>query len=93
MEKKLVRNGINNLKEFGYPHVNESNIFTDIVYSQFFLSMLRETKIEGGTNQDIVNACDSLIAKINSVTEPTNAKPQAKQKKAKKVKMYEDDGE
>jgi RimJ/RimL family protein N-acetyltransferase len=40
----LIKNGINNLKEFGYPDVTPENLLTDMVYSNFFLKMLREIK-------------------------------------------------
>ena len=44
IKEKLIKNGIRNLKEFGYPEVNEQNILTDEVYSQFFLRMLEDNK-------------------------------------------------
>ena len=40
MEEKLIENGIKNLNEFGYDKVDKDNIFTDLVYSQFFKKML-----------------------------------------------------
>ena len=36
IKKKLLKAGVKNLKEFGYPSVNEENILTDIVYGGFF---------------------------------------------------------
>lgn len=41
--QKIIRAGIRNLKEFGYPDVDEKNILTDRIYSAFFLSMLEES--------------------------------------------------
>lgn len=42
IREKVIAAGVKNLKEFGYPDVNEHNILTDEVYSQFFESMLRD---------------------------------------------------
>ena len=47
LDKKIVREsliaaGVKNLKEFGYPSVDEKNIFTDTVYVLMFQSMLRD---------------------------------------------------
>jgi hypothetical protein len=42
LRTKIIENGIKNLNEFGYPEVNKEDILTDIVYSQFFKSMLEE---------------------------------------------------
>lgn len=40
----LLRAGVSNLKEFGYPSVDEYNIITDLVFSRFFDRMLEEHK-------------------------------------------------
>lgn len=42
IREKLIKAGVRNLKEFGYEHVDDKNILTDVVYSQFFLSMLKD---------------------------------------------------
>lgn len=42
IQKKLIKNGVANLKEFGYAHATEENILTDEVYSMFFKSMLND---------------------------------------------------
>ena len=42
MKEKLIKNGVKNLKEFGYLEVTEENILTDMVYAQFFKNMLEE---------------------------------------------------
>lgn len=42
IREKLIDAGVKNLKEFGYEHVDKNNILVDIVYSQFFLSMLKD---------------------------------------------------
>lgn len=40
----LINAGIRNLKEFGYEAVDKENIITDVIYSGFFESMLKEQK-------------------------------------------------
>lgn len=42
IRKSLIAAGVKNLKKFGYPGVNETNILTDYLYKKFFLSMLKE---------------------------------------------------
>lgn len=61
MEQALINAGVRNLKEYGYPEVNETNILTDPIYSSFFRSMLRDNK---GHGAEIDKAIDSLLAKI-----------------------------
>lgn len=61
MEKTLIAAGIRNLKEYGYPDVNEMNILTDPIYSAFFRSMLRDNK---GHSAEVDKAIDSLLAQI-----------------------------
>lgn len=63
MEKTLVAAGVRNLKEFGYPNVNESNIMTDPIYSAFFRSMLQDNK---GHGSEVDEAIDSLLAKLDA---------------------------
>lgn len=38
----LIRSGVRNLKEFGYPGCDEENILTDMIYSAFFDRMLAD---------------------------------------------------
>ena len=52
IKTKLISAGVNNLKQFGYPEVNSINILTDVVYSQFFQSMLEDNKGKGGKEVD-----------------------------------------
>jgi hypothetical protein len=47
IQKKLISAGVKNLREFGYPDCNETNILTDKIYSCFFLSRLEENKGHG----------------------------------------------
>lgn len=61
LRDKLIANGIRNLKEYGYPSVDASNILTDHIYSQFFKSML-EDNLGKGADKDI----KALLAEIEA---------------------------
>jgi len=50
----LIKAGMKNLKEFGYPEVNSDNILTDEVYSEFFKSMLKDNLGLAGKSVDEV---------------------------------------
>lgn len=39
---QIVQDCINNIKEFGYPYVDNKNIFTDDIYSRFFKRILED---------------------------------------------------
>ena len=58
----LIEGGIKNLKEYGYPAVNEENILTDVIYSGFFKSMLDDNK---GFSAAVDAAINNLIAEID----------------------------
>lgn len=60
---QLLKAGVKNLKEFGYPAVDEKNILTDIVYSQFFKGMLEDTIEEVGAG-GVVDAAEALLKEI-----------------------------
>lgn len=62
IEAKLIEAGVKNLRQFGYPNCDKSNILTDEIYRAFFLSMLEDNKGKAGCLAD--KAIDSLIAKI-----------------------------
>ena len=66
IEQKIIEKGIKNLKEFGYPNVDKDNIFTDLIFSQMFKSMLEDNK---GHRDDIDIAIDKLLDKINTDSE------------------------
>lgn len=80
VKRKLLAGGIRQLKEFGYPDVNESNILTDYIYSAFFRSMLAETRDDP--------ACPPvalpIIAELIAVCDATKAAgiPEPKKKAA-----------
>lgn len=52
---KIKENGVKNLKEFGYPHVNPENITKDVVYSGFFKSMLIENLGDNSSVDEVIN--------------------------------------
>lgn len=62
LKQKLIEAGIKNLKEFGYPGVNEENILTDYVYSAFFKPMLEEDS--NRVTKQLRQVCDELLTVI-----------------------------
>lgn len=42
IRNSLIKAGVKNLKEYGYPEVDEKNILTDDIYKSFFASMLND---------------------------------------------------
>lgn len=61
LRKRIISNGVKNLKEFGYHYVNEENILTDKVYSKFFKNMLIENK---GHSKMIDETIDKISKEI-----------------------------
>lgn len=70
---KLIKAGVQNLKEFGYPHVDVENILTDQIYAGFFISMLKENL---GHSKAIDTEINKLLAEIDkqSVDEKKESK-------------------
>jgi hypothetical protein len=62
IEKKLIQAGVKNLREFGYPDCNETNILKDEIYSAFFKRMLEDNKGHG-VDKDI----DALLKFLENV--------------------------
>ena len=62
MKEKLIAAGVKNLQEFGYPNCTKDNILTDMVYKEFFKSMLKDNLGKAGKIVD--NAINELIAVI-----------------------------
>lgn len=64
IRQKLLEAGVHNLQEFGYPYVTVDNILTDVVYSEYFASML-ENNIGLACNQtdEVIN---ELLSQINN---------------------------
>jgi hypothetical protein len=73
MRDKLIAAGVKNLHEFGYPACTKDNILTDMIYSRFFVSMLKDNK---GHSKEVDAAIDELLAVCD--------KPEKKAKKGKK---------
>ena len=61
IREKLIEAGVKNLKEFGYPSVDSKNILTDVVYSAFFIRMLKDNL---GVNKDIDKEINILLKEI-----------------------------
>jgi hypothetical protein len=59
--EQLIKNGVKNLKQFGYKQVDENNILTDEVYSEFFVSMLENNL---GFDKKVDEAINELINNI-----------------------------
>jgi hypothetical protein len=64
MRTTLIKAGVRNLKEFGYPMVNETNILTDDVFKRFFVSMLRDNLGQGADD-----AINSLLEELGENTD------------------------
>jgi len=63
IKKHLIKSGVSNLKEFGYPDANEENILTDLIYKAFFVEMLEENL---GVREDIDAVINELLKELNS---------------------------
>jgi hypothetical protein len=61
MREKLIKAGVKNLKEFGYPSVNKKNILTDEIYKRFFISMLKDSM---GHGKIVDNEIEKLLNEI-----------------------------
>lgn len=61
MREALIRSGVKNLTEFGYPSVTVDNILTDTVYSIFFEDMLKNNL---GANKEADKHIEKLLAEI-----------------------------
>lgn len=62
----IVRNGVKNLKEYGYPDVTVKNIMSDQIYSQFFKSMLNDNLGKGSDEE--INALLEELARLPQTT-------------------------
>jgi hypothetical protein len=58
LQKKLIQNGVKNLKEFGYKNVTEDNILIDEVYLTFFKKMLNDNL---GIDKKVDEAINDLL--------------------------------
>lgn len=64
IKRSLIKVGVKNLKEYGYPKVDESNILTDKIYSAFFKEMLEQNK---GVSNKIDVAINEVINSIKPI--------------------------
>ncbi len=55
IREHLLKAGVKNLKEFGYPEVTTETILTDEVYKEFFKSMLVENLGNGKQVDEVIN--------------------------------------
>lgn len=60
---ELMKKGVENLHEYGYPTASLENILTDQIFSRFFESMLRDN--EGKMTPQV----DAVIAEIRKEIE------------------------
>ncbi len=60
----LLKMGINNLIEFGYPTVDIDNILSDKIYRAFFKSMLESNR---GVAPAVDDAINELLAEISEL--------------------------
>ena len=62
--EEMIKNAVENLKNFGYLDINSENIFTVKVFSMFFEMMLEETKYKYKYHKDIIKVCNELLEEI-----------------------------
>jgi len=62
IREQLIKNGVKNLKEFGYPDCNEKNILEHSILKAFFIGMLEDNK---GIDKKIDKVIDSLLKELN----------------------------
>ncbi len=58
----LIKSGVKNLKEFGYPDVCNENILTDYIYKSFFSNMLEENI--GQSTKQVDEVINELLKEI-----------------------------
>jgi hypothetical protein len=61
IREHLLKAGVKNLKEFGYPEVTTETILTDKVYKEFFKSMLEDNK---GNDKQVDEIIDQLLSEL-----------------------------
>jgi hypothetical protein len=62
VKEKLLKAGVKNLKEFGYPEVTTENILTDEIYKAFFKSMLEDNK---GIDKQLDTVIEQLLEVVS----------------------------
>jgi hypothetical protein len=66
MRDRLVSAGVKQLRDFGYPKCNASNITKDKIYRLFFLKMLEGTRDDEKATKAMKGAASALILEIVS---------------------------
>lgn len=61
IREHLLKAGVKNLKEFGYPEITSETILTDEVYKDFFKSMLEDNK---GNGKQLDEVIDQLLLEV-----------------------------
>ncbi len=61
IREHLLKAGVKNLKEFGYPEITTETILTDEVYKDFFKSMLEDNK---GNGKQLDEVIDQLLLDV-----------------------------
>jgi len=59
VKDQIIKNGIKNLKVFGYPNVTVENIMTDEVYIMFFENQLKDN-LGHGFDEEIMSLLNDL---------------------------------
>jgi hypothetical protein len=62
IREQLIKFGVKNLKEFGYPEVTNETILTDFVYKECFKSMLNHSK---GNSVQVDEVINKILSEIN----------------------------
>lgn len=62
IREHLLKAGVKNLKEFGYPEVTTDTILTDEIYKAFFKSMLEDNLGNGKQVDEVINQLLSEVA-------------------------------
>ena len=62
IKQSLLKNGVANLKEFGYTKCNVDNIMSDRIYSEVFKNMLLENQ---GHSLNVDTAIKELLQELN----------------------------
>lgn len=62
IKNHLLKAGVRNLKEYGYPDADTQNILTDTIFIAFFKTMLESNKGQSSTQID--NVIDDIIGEL-----------------------------
>jgi len=70
LREKIIRNAIKNLKEFGYGHVTENDLFNSYAEKEFFKSMIESSIDEVCESNDIMTdkvkvVLEELLKELN----------------------------